>query len=258
MTDHIITALNSTNAEEFVEYTAKIKPKRVHEKDPNAPSKDDIIKIVNTLEILEIRNDDSQAKNIQNNIINLMQSIEINNSLPESMIYNIFEVISGLCKSLTTIADETFLTLIKAWFHTYIITKKYSSLIKIYNTLFLDNMYCAENLKFMYVPDPPTDWIRDKIKEYNEQIENAVIRKNAKKPAPKYAANEIIGAKDKEGRWWMSKVLNVFDYQGNIVYFIEFIGWGEKFNEFISDGFRLCKFNPKKHKYFRPAWKPSE
>ena len=250
MSDKIKTALNCSNEGEFTTYMNK---KDVLMQKP-AEIQQPHIDIVDTLEVRQ-----NNTTNIQTNIINLMQLLDANESehiLQESIIYNIFELIRHVC--LHQSEDHEFLKLVKAWFHKYIISKKYSSLVKIYDSIFTDNLYCEENVKCMYIPEPSADWVKEKIKEYHEQIEHAQIRRNAKKPAPKYALNDIVGAKDKEGRWWMSKILNVHEFQGSFVYYVEFIGWGEKFNEFIADGFRLSPFNPKKHRYFRPAWNVSD
>ena len=244
MTEQLINALNSNTDVEFIKPpitpTVYVNP---------AKEQSTSVLLLNTLEINTLLDAD-----ITKNIINMMQILESEEfvSTQENFIYNVFELIRHACVNLKD--NLEFLALVKTWFHEYIVSKKHTSLITIYNTLFTDNLYKEENLKYMYIPTPDADWVKEKIKEYNDEMENINIRKNAKKAPPKYAKNEIVGAKDKEGRWWMSKILHVCEYQGSVVYLVEFIGWGEKFNEFISDGFRINKFNPKKHKYFRPAW----
>ncbi len=201
----------------------------------------------------------TSSDDIVNNIINLMQSIEaIDAKANVTLVYNVFAMINRICMQNDQLLDNMQLMhLIKSWYHEYIILHGITSLIPLHDCLYDCDDYSTENIKHMYIPIPSTEWINEKIKEYTAHLENANIRRTAKRAAPKYEVNEIIGAKDKEGRWWMSKILASFEYNCSIVYYVEFIGWGEKFNEFIADGFRLNKFNPKKHRYFRPAWQKS-
>ena len=192
-------------------------------------------------------------------IIHIMESTERTNVMYPMIVRTTFMQLKYLCKLIEFMrSNPTFLLFVKSLFHRYIAGLGHKELIDIYDEIFNDKLYFGENAKHVFVPMLSTEWRMEKIKEYQEQIQQVQIRKTIKRTPPKYEAGEIIGAKDKEGRWWMSKVLAVYEYQNNQVYYIEFIGWGEKFNEFIADEFRLQKFNPKKHRYFRPAWASKE
>jgi hypothetical protein len=81
-----------------------------------------------------------------------------------------------------------------------------------------------------------------------------LYKKKQEKPdtwTSKYAKGEVVGAQDKEGRWWMSEVLEVFMYKGHCMYYVKFFGWGDQFNEFITAPYKIRRYNPLKHKYFR-------
>lgn len=188
-------------------------------------------------------------------IIHIMESMERVNIMYPMIVKTTFTQLKYLCKLINFMRTKpTFLLLVKSLFHRYIVGLDHKELIEIYDEIFNDNLYSNDNAKYVFVPTLTQEWESEKIKEYQEQIQQMQIRKTAKRIPPKYEAGEIIGAKDKEGRWWMSKILARFEYQDSQVYYVEFIGWGEKFNEFISDGFRLQKFHPRRHRYFRPAW----
>ena len=188
-------------------------------------------------------------------IIHIMESTERINVMYPMIVRTTFMQLKYLCKLIDFMrSNQTFLLFVKSLFHRYIAGSGHKELIDIYDEIFNDKLYSGDSAKHVFVPTLSAEWRMEKIKEYQEQMQQVQIRRAAKRNPPKYEAGEIIGAKDKEGRWWMSKVLAVYEYQNNQVYYVEFIGWGDKFNEFIADGFRLQKFNPKRHRYFRPAW----
>jgi hypothetical protein len=73
-----------------------------------------------------------------------------------------------------------------------------------------------------------------------------IIKK--KKKIMKYIVGQIVGAKDKEGKWWMSRILYVFEDPNYPYpwYYVHFEGWGDIQNEWISSLFRIKKFNPRR------------
>ena len=97
--------------------------------------------------------------------------------------------------------------------------------------------------------------LRDRSLQNQEKCQQIKLRCMSKSIPPKYEIDEIVGAKDKENKWWMSRILDHVTCHGHTVYYVEFLGWGDHFNEFISDLHRLEKFNPRKHRYYRPEWK---
>lgn len=188
-------------------------------------------------------------------IIHIMESIERTNTMYLMIVRTTFMQLKYLCRLIGFMRlKPSFLLLVKSLFHRYIAVLGHTELVDIYDEIFNDKLYSGDNTKYVFVPTLTDEWRMARIKEYHENLQQMYIRKMSKKTPPAYEVGEIIGAKDKEGRWWMSKVLARYEYQGWPVYYVEFINWGDKFNEFIADGFRLRKYNPKIHKYFRPAW----
>ncbi len=71
-----------------------------------------------------------------------------------------------------------------------------------------------------------------------------------KKTLPKFKVGQIVGAKDKENNWWLSRVLHVYDTprKNSYWYYIRFEGWGKHHDEWIcSDTYRVRFFNSRKH-----------
>lgn len=154
--------------------------------------------------------------------------------------------------------DLKYAMLVKALFHKYIIDHKFTHLICLYDKLFNDKLYANIQDETIFYPTLPQEWIIQQVKDYQAKMKEVQIRKAAKRPAPRYSRGEIVGAKDKENKWWLAEVLDVLQFDGRNAYYVEFKGWGEKFNEVIIDGFRIEKYNRKKHMYFRPAYNRSD
>ena len=75
------------------------------------------------------------------------------------------------------------------------------------------------------------------------------VKQVAKNHVP-FEVGSIVGAKDKENNWWLSRVLYVYTTPNisNYWYYIRFEGWGEDHDEWInSDRHRVQFFKPKKH-----------
>ena len=80
----------------------------------------------------------------------------------------------------------------------------------------------------------------------------SVVKLNSKfkKIIKPFKEGEIVGAKDKENKWWLSRVLHVFQHKDseNYWYYIRFEGWSSLHDEWInSKTFRVRAFNSKKH-----------
>ena len=152
---------------------------------------------------------------------------------------------------------EKFALTVKAKMNELISRERIYALIPIYNIIFNDNAY--DNIEIQ--PDESII-TQQEIDEYIHQYNNNLViysEQQAKaKPLPLYEKDEIVGAKDKEGNWWMSKILEVFHHKSHNMYYVEFLGWGDRFNEFITNSYRLKRFNPRVHKYYRPAWRKAQ
>jgi hypothetical protein len=74
--------------------------------------------------------------------------------------------------------------------------------------------------------------------------------KQIKKKLKPFKSGDIVGAKDKENNWWLSRVLYVYttDDCPDYWYYIRFEGWGSKHDEWISSNrYRVQQYRPKKH-----------
>lgn len=154
--------------------------------------------------------------------------------------------------------EPLFALLVKIYFHHFIVDQRLVEFIPLYNVVFNDHLYDNTSDVTVFPKIIPKEFIDKKIAEYQDECKRIEYKRRAKRQPPKYEKGEIVGAKDKEGRWWMSRVLEVFQFMEHTAYYIEFLGWGDKFNEFITDGFRIQPFNPRRHLYYRPAWRIKE
>ena len=148
--------------------------------------------------------------------------------------------------------DAKFYLLVKSMFHRYIAELGYIHIITYYNEIFNDNEYdtLIDN-KIIPLPVLSIEWQNEKIKEYQSKQLQIERRKQAKRPVYIYKKGAYVGARDKEGKWWLSKILSIF-YEGeHVIYYVEFLNWGEQFNEFIVDPNRLRKYNSKLHPLFK-------
>lgn len=71
-----------------------------------------------------------------------------------------------------------------------------------------------------------------------------------KKKHDPFKVGQIVGAKDKEMKWWLSRILHVHndDERAGYWYYVRFEGWGPIHDEWIySETYRVKLFNPRKH-----------
>ena len=143
---------------------------------------------------------------------------------------------------------------VKQKLHQFITIDRLYSLIPIYDTIFNDQLYA--DIQHKPEPDEPIIITRDLEQKLREQYKADIAEYQQMREQArfcKFETGEICGVKDKEGRWWLGRVLKVFQYNEHAIYYVEFAGWAESFNEFITDRFRIEKFNPHKHRLYRPA-----
>lgn len=72
----------------------------------------------------------------------------------------------------------------------------------------------------------------------------------AKKKRTPFEIGQIVGAKDKEMKWWLSRILHVHNEpnRSGYWYYIRFEGWGPIHDEWIySETYRVRWFNARKH-----------
>jgi hypothetical protein len=150
-------------------------------------------------------------------------------------------------------ALASFSVMIKGKFNNFIRCEKVYELIPIYNIIYNDNAFAnIDTVPEVMITQAEID---AHIVKYNADLITYAEKNIALRPRPMYEKGEIIGAKNNEGKWYMAEVLKVFQHKHINMYYVEFKGWGDQFNEFIIDSFRLKRFNPRAHVYYRPAWK---
>jgi hypothetical protein len=221
---------------------------------------DELKKITDLNNLTKLNNNTNlNFNNVKHIISSVKILIELNseNNITELNDHNEYLIkvlLSNLKNYLSELDnDSNLLLVVKALFHELIVKKNYTTLVEVYNDIFTDLIYDKLSNE-LFVPVIPEDWIQQKIVEYKNSLNTMLTHQMFNKKINIYTKKEIVGAKDKEGRWWMAQILAVYNYNNHYVYYVEFLGWGEKFNEFITDKMRLSKFNKKKHNYFRSVW----
>lgn len=79
--------------------------------------------------------------------------------------------------------------------------------------------------------------------------------KQIKKTPNPFKVDQIVGAKDKENKWWLARILHVYSTPNSPYYwyYVYFEGWGHAHNEWInSKTFRVRYYNPRKHFLKKP------
>jgi hypothetical protein len=85
------------------------------------------------------------------------------------------------------------------------------------------------------------------LKKLNSEDSKDQITK-INKPLTKFNVGQIVGAKDQERKWWMARILFVFEDPKYPYpwYYVQFEGWEPIQNEWISSPSRIKKFNPRR------------
>ena len=201
----------------------------------------------NIYECNEYPNKEKRIKYFMYNL-KMAQSIEDNN------ISNV--IIFNICISyLDVFNDNRFIDLRKSIFNKILkfIEIGYYDYIKFGCILFKNfkkHIYENHNMK-LYKKDNTINYdLLENINmiDINNKINSSILY--AKTIKPKFREGQIIGASDKNNKWWMSMVKKIFIVDKKIVYLIKFIGWDNSCDEFIEQGNRLTYYNPYKHKQF--------
>lgn len=111
----------------------------------------------------------------------------------------------------------------------------------------------GDNIHFREVQDvihnmPPMS-VEDRI-TIEKKLPQFRYTRQIKKAPSKFKVGMIVGAKDKENRWWLSRVLHIHNdpKSQNYWYYIHFEGWPDACNEWINGKtYRVRYFNAKKH-----------
>ena len=144
--------------------------------------------------------------------------------------------------------------MIKATFHRYIVELGYTHIIPYYDKIFNDKIYINNNVNNSIIhPLISAEWMSEKIKEYQAKQLQIERRKISKRAPVVHKVNSYVGCRDKEGKWWLSKILAIFYKDIHTIYYVEFLNWGEQFNEFITDPARIQIYNSHRHHLFKPV-----
>jgi hypothetical protein len=195
---------------------------------------------------------------IKNNIFNLINMIidaEDNDNIKSANTY-----INLLIN--TIIINGKLLEQVKSI--TYNIQEKITTISNSYSTMCLHKMivnilHCrsCDNMHFRVIQPvtnkypPIAEDIRKVIElrlpqfRYRKQMQ--VLRN---KQTPQFKVNQIVGGRDKTHRWWLSRVLHVYNDPNSKFhwYYVHFEGWPECSREWIcSSSYSIRQFNPKKH-----------
>lgn len=83
---------------------------------------------------------------------------------------------------------------------------------------------------------------------WNVLKNNSGCLEKEKRITTKYKVGQIVGARDSERRWWMSRILFVFEDPKYPYpwYYVHFEGWSDIQNEWISSPYRIKCFNPRR------------
>lgn len=137
---------------------------------------------------------------------------------------------------------------LRALMDDYIVKNKMHDLIPLYNKIFTDKRYGYLDAIALDVHIP----IQHTELEYAKYMLAVKLRKPIK-CKPRFVINEIIGAMDIEGNWWMSKVLHSSTYNEYTIYLIEYLNLGINNTEWIVESDRLARYNSFMHPYYRSA-----
>ena len=197
---------------------------------------------------------DIKALIIKSTILNHIQLIqEINESDDKSILFRMFSNLKNMLllhgpelnKSSHLLNDiSNVMSILPLDYNRYVIHKMLKN-IKL--GLYEENLHFRDvSIEISNIPPMPTEerlLIERKLPQFNYSKQ---IKKNVKP----FTVNQIVGAKDKENNWWLSRVLHVYDAPHDNIYwyYIRFEGWGEIHDEWInSRTYRVREYNPRKH-----------
>lgn len=125
------------------------------------------------------------------------------------------------------------------------------------NTNVLRKLYRAD----WVCPDEPDDVVDPADQSKFDMIKAAYRNKMADKAAmlqgskrPMFHVGQIVGARDREKRWWMAKIHEVYEFAiGRFVYLVEYLNWGREFDEVLDERY-IRYYNRWIHTLYSPAY----
>ena len=141
--------------------------------------------------------------------------------------------------------------IIKNFFHTLIVDERRIEFVEKYNKIFNDDLYKDITAYYKAMPIIPQDVLDSALVKYNAKVAAYMKQTHSRRQMPTFYDGQIIGAKDRDGKWWLSQVITSVTYGEHKAYYVRFCGFDEMFNEWIGDRYRVRFFNPYKHKLYR-------
>ena len=191
---------------------------------------------------------------IKSNIMNQITLIkDISDSEDKTHVHYLYSILKNtiiihgktLYKMPNYITEiDNYLSNIELNYNRYVIHKMLSNIKNnriAENIYFRDITYTLSNIPPM--PNNERIAIEQKLPQFRHL-------KQIKKKQKPFNVDEIVGAKDKENKWWLSRVLHRFDTPDteDYWYFIRFENHSPLHDEWIcSKTYRVRRFNPKKH-----------
>ena len=193
-------------------------------------------------------NDILIKSNIMNIVTIIHDTIDSEDKTNVHQLYNILKntlIINS--RALNTMPNFTkeidnYLTLIAVDYNRLLIHKMLSNIRNnIDNKQFREIGYGTSNIPPMSIEERII--IESKLPQFRK------VRQFKKNQAP-FNVDEIVGAKDKENKWWLARVLHRFDTpeSADFWYYVRFENQDAIHDEWIcSKTYRVRHFNPRKH-----------
>jgi hypothetical protein len=194
--------------------------------------KNNIINIINMINDAE----DNENMNVSyDHVILLINTLIINGKLLEkhqAVILIIFHKIHNIQKSYAKSCLYKIL-------HNITTKKSYKNIhFRIIKKIFNNNPPISEDIRKNIESTLPQF-------RYCRQACN-LLKNNIKK----FKIDQIVGARDKNNKWWMSRILHVYNDPNSKFswYYVHFEGWSKCDREWIcSSSYSVRVFNPRKH-----------
>ena len=191
---------------------------------------------------------------IKSTILNHISTMsEISDGTDKTIVHQMYNILKNLLilhgKSISNLSQfireiEDNMNLLELSFNRFVIHK---ILNNIKHGKYYDNIHFREiNIDTSNIP-PMT--VEERI-NIEEKLPQFIHSKQIKKKQKPFNVGEIVGAKDKETKWWLARVLHRHDAPdcADYWYYIRFENCDSIHDEWISSkSFRVRYFNPKRH-----------
>ncbi len=207
--------------------------------------------LVNSLIILleKVDNEKAESEKVESEKgkveIDLVESIDLVDK------QNILQHVVNVIKRYNIFDHAKLMLLLKLKFHHLIQRENMIDLVKLYDEVFNDKLYQFIEIEKKLLKPVTNEDIAKYYEIYNDEVDK--LKTKNYKFSVKYEEGEIIGAKSIYDQWWMARIIKIIVIDEHVVYYVEFLGWGKEFNEFITSPLKLARYNIHKHKYYRKA-----